>query len=89
MPPHILADGLKFPEGPVWAPDGTLERTIELPVQRPTCPMFGGDDLDTIYLTCASIFLSDDDLAKQPQAGGVFAITGAGATGLPEPRFAG
>ena len=72
-----------------WAPDGTLDRTIELPVQRPTCPMFGGDDLDTIYLTCASIFLSDDDLAKQPQAGGVFAITGAGATGLPEPRFAG
>ena len=72
-----------------WAPDGTLDRTIELPVQRPTCPMFGGDDLDTIYLTCASIFLSDDDLAKQPQAGGVFTITGTGATGLPEPRFAG
>ena len=72
-----------------WAPNGTLDRTIDLPVQRPTCPMFGGENLDTIYLTCASIFLSNDDLAKQPQAGGVFAITGTGTTGLPEPRFAG
>ncbi len=24
MPPEVLTDGLKFPEGPVWAPDGTL-----------------------------------------------------------------
>ena len=72
-----------------WAPDGTLDRKIDLPVQRPTCPMFGGDSLDIIYLTCASIFLSAENLARQPQAGGVFAITGSGATGLPEPRFAG
>ncbi len=72
-----------------WAPDGTLDRTIELPVQRPTCPMFGGEGLDTIYLICASIHLSKSDLAKQPQAGGIFAITGTGANGLPEPRFAG
>ena len=72
-----------------WAPDGTLDRTIDLPVQRPTCPMFGGSDLTTIYLTCASIFLSEKELTKQPQAGGVFAINGTGATGLPEPRFAG
>jgi L-arabinonolactonase len=72
-----------------WAPDGTLDRTVEVPVQRPTCPMFGGDNLDVIYLTCASWLLSEEDLVKQPQAGGVFAITGTGATGLPEPRFAG
>ena len=72
-----------------WAPDGTLDRAIELPVKRPTCPMFGGNNLDTIYLTCASWLLSEEELAEQPQAGGVFAITGAGAPGLPEPRFAG
>ena len=24
MPPVVLTDGLQFPEGPVWAPDGTL-----------------------------------------------------------------
>lgn len=24
MAPHVLTDGLQFPEGPVWGPDGTL-----------------------------------------------------------------
>lgn len=24
MSPHVLTDGLQFPEGPVWGPDGTL-----------------------------------------------------------------
>ena len=24
MPPRVLTDGLQFPEGPVWAPDGTV-----------------------------------------------------------------
>ena len=24
MPPEVLTEDLKFPEGPVWAPDGTL-----------------------------------------------------------------
>ena len=24
MSPQILTEGLQFPEGPVWAPDGTL-----------------------------------------------------------------
>src|SRR5229473_2539162 len=24
MSPKVLTDGLQFPEGPVWAPDGTL-----------------------------------------------------------------
>ena len=33
--------------------------------------------------------VSDAELAKNPLAGNVFAITGSGARGLPEPRFAG
>ena len=24
MAPHVLTDGLQFPEGPVWGPNGTL-----------------------------------------------------------------
>jgi sugar lactone lactonase YvrE len=32
-------------------PDGTEDRMIELPVSRPTCPMFGGRDLRTLYVT--------------------------------------
>ena len=32
-------------------PDGDIDRLVELPVEIPTMPAFGGDDLDTIYVT--------------------------------------
>ena len=72
-----------------FAPDGTLDRTIEMPFQQVTCPMFGGADLDVLYVTGARVNLSEDVLAGQEQAGSVFAIAGTGCTGLPEPRFKG
>jgi len=71
-----------------YAPDGKLERSIRLPVQRPTTCMFGGSDLATLYVTSARMDLSEAALAAQPQAGGVFALD-PGVRGLPEPRFAG
>ena len=72
-----------------FAPDGTLDRTVELPLQLITCPMFGGPDLDVIYVTTSRFRLSEDELASQEQAGSLFAVTGTGCTGLPEPRFRG
>jgi sugar lactone lactonase YvrE len=69
-----------------YAPDGRLHRSIELPVQCPTCPAFGGPDLDILYVTSASNRL--DNPEKQPQAGGIFAVD-AGVGGLPEMRFRG
>ena len=72
-----------------FAPDGTLDRTIEMPFQQVTCPMFGGADLDVLYVTGARVNLSEDVLARQEQAGSIFAVTGTGCTGLPEPRFKG
>ena len=72
-----------------FAPDGTLERTVEMPFQQVTCPMFGGAGLDTIYVTGARVNLSEEVLAGQQQAGSIFAVTGTGCTGLPEPRFKG
>jgi L-arabinonolactonase len=71
-----------------YAPDGKLERSVPLPVQRPTTCMFGGPDLATLYITSARMDLSEEALASQPQAGGVFAID-PGVRGVPEPRFAG
>ncbi len=32
-------------------PDGRLDRRIELPVQKPTMPCFGGPDLSTLFVT--------------------------------------
>ena len=71
-----------------YRPDGSLERRIDLPVQRPTSCMFGGADLDTLYVTSARMDLTPDALAAQPESGGLFALV-PGVRGIPEPRFAG
>jgi L-arabinonolactonase len=72
-----------------YAPDGTIVETIELPVQHPTMPTFGGPDLETLYVSSATLFLEEEDRAKQPLAGALFAVHGTGARGLPETFFAG
>jgi L-arabinonolactonase len=71
-----------------YAPDGRLDRIVDLPVQKPTSCMFGGPDLKTLYVTSAIWDLNPADLEKQPQAGGLFALD-VGIGGVPEPRFAG
>jgi sugar lactone lactonase YvrE len=69
-----------------FRPDGTLDRSIRLPVPRPTCLAFGGPDLATLFVTSARIGLDAPGLARAPLSGGVFALR-PGETGLPEPRF--
>ena len=59
---------------------------IALPVSRPTCPAFGGPQLDVLYLTSARGGLDKDQLRDEPQAGGVFSAN-PGCRGLPESRF--
>ena len=67
--------------------DGRLDRRIELPVQCPTCPAFGGPELATLYVTSASNKISEPE--RQPQAGGVFAIDDIGVKGIAEARYKG
>lgn len=80
---HGLPDGSTVDaEGYLWncrpdsglivrvAPDGTVERTIALPVKKPTTCTFGGADLTTLYITSAA--------STERLAGGLFAI----ATGI-------
>lgn len=57
-----------------YAPDGSIDRTIELPVSQPTCPAFGGPDLKTLYVTSAREHLDETAQEKQPFAGAVLAI---------------
>lgn len=68
-------------------PKGRLIERIELPVTHPTMCTFGGKDLDILYVTSTTYFL--DDIESEPEAGALFAITGLGARGVPEPIFAG
>jgi L-arabinonolactonase len=71
-----------------YAPDGRVDRHIDLPVQRPTSCAFGGAGLDTLFVTTASQELSAAELAEQPFAGRVLALE-VGVRGLPEARFSG
>lgn len=69
------------------SPDGALLQTIEVPVEKPTKPMFGGANLDVLYFTSLSLGLTDPE--RQPEAGSLHAITGLGIKGIPQARFAG
>lgn len=71
-----------------YAPDGRIDRTLELPVRRPTSCAFGGADLTTLFITTAAIGLDDTALAQQPWAGDLLAID-LDVPGLAERRFAG
>ncbi len=69
-----------------FRPDGTLDRVIDCPVPYVSCPCFGGEQLDTIYLT--SIRNSGNLLrTEHPDGGSLIAIRGTGVRGLPEARF--
>ena len=70
------------------APDGRVDRTIQMPVTHPTCPAFGGDELDTLYITSHSQRFTPAQQAAEPLAGALFAVD-VGVRGLPEPRFGG
>lgn len=70
-------------------PSGLLQRTVTLPVKNPAMCTFGGANLDELYVVTSTRFTPDDLRRRQPLAGGLFRITGLGARGLPEPRFAG
>lgn len=71
-----------------YAPDGSVDRTIPLPVQKATSCAFGGPDLATLYITSAAEGLSPKALADQPLAGSLFAFE-PGVRGLALPAFAG
>ncbi|MEX0808585.1 MAG: SMP-30/gluconolactonase/LRE family protein [Dongiaceae bacterium] len=57
-----------------YAPDGKRIAKIDLPVQRPTCPAFGGADMRDLYVTSAAMDISADQLAKGPLAGSLFRL---------------
>lgn len=72
-------------------PDGKIDRRIEVPVQKPSMPAFGGTDLTTLYVTTIG-----DGGTVPPEPGrhdvlpgSLLAIDpGAGVQGIAEPVFA-
>jgi len=71
-----------------FAPDGTIDRIVRIPCARVTCCAFGGADLATLYVTTSRLHLSAEELALQPDAGGLFAFSPGVAGQMPH-QFAG
>ena len=69
------------------SPSGTLLAEYPIAAMCPTMCAFGGPSLTTLYVTSARQFRPEDELARLPQSGGIFAMT-VDVPGVPEPAFA-
>lgn len=69
-----------------YAPDGSKNLVLDMPVSQATCVAFGGKNLNLLAVTSARTGLDDQALAQQPQAGNVF-IFQTEFTGLQEVWF--
>ena len=58
-----------------WNPEnGRLLQKVEVPALHTTSCCFGGDELDTLYITSAKTRLSQTELLQYPLSGSVFAL---------------
>uniref|UniRef100_A0A7N5JQI6 Regucalcin n=1 Tax=Ailuropoda melanoleuca TaxID=9646 RepID=A0A7N5JQI6_AILME len=68
---------------------GKRLQTVKLPVVKTTSCCFGGKDYSEMYVTCARDGMDPEGLLQQPEAGGIFKITGLGVKGIPPYPYAG
>ncbi|WP_044206613.1 SMP-30/gluconolactonase/LRE family protein [Flammeovirga sp. OC4] len=64
------------------SPQGEVLEVYEMPVPNITSCTFGGEHLDTLYITTARYLMTDEDKQKFPLAGSLFAFK-PGVKGLP------
>ncbi len=69
-----------------YAPDGQIVARVRLPASQPSCVAFGGPRLSTLYITTARVGLDESQLAREPDAGSLYAVD-LPWPGLPEPLY--
>lgn len=70
-----------------WNPEtGEKIGRVDLPVSNVTSCAFGGENLDQLYITTASVGLSEEEKNEQPLAGGIFRYQ-AGVRGSAAQKF--
>ena len=57
-----------------YAPDGRLDATLKLPVQRATSCCIGGPRLRDLDITTATVGLDERELVRQPLAGALLRL---------------
>ncbi|XP_053710045.1 regucalcin [Synchiropus splendidus] len=68
---------------------GVRLQTVLLPASKTTSCCFGGPDYSELYVTSASLGLSQSELKQQPLAGATFKVTGLGVKGRSSHAFSG
>jgi sugar lactone lactonase YvrE len=71
-----------------YAPDGRLDRRVEVPAEQSSSCTFGGPDLDLLFITTARKGFPPEGRPEQPLAGGLF-VCRPGPRGRPAFRFSG
>ena len=71
-----------------YAADGAVSHEVEVPLPQPTSCIFGGRELDVLYITTSRQNMTPKQLQRYPLSGSVFAVR-PGLSGVPEPSFAG
>lgn len=71
-----------------YLPDGTLDLEVRLPFDNPTKVAFGGEDLQTLYITTTRMVLGAQPPKGQEMLGEIYSFR-PGVKGLPEPQFLG
>lgn len=72
-----------------YAPDGTEDRRIPMPVKKVTSVSFGGPQLDILFVTSMGKQLHPHFPADGMERGALFAIYGMGVKGIAEPKYRG
>lgn len=98
-PEPFTPDGLALDqEGYLWValwdgwsvmrftPAGEAVLRVPVPAQRPTCCTFGGVDRRTLYITTASVGLSEAEIETCLESGDLFSVQ-TDAIGLPTTQF--
>ena len=57
-----------------YAPDGSITHEVDVPLPQPTSCIFGGRDLDVLYITTSRRNLTPERLGRYPLSGSVFAV---------------
>ncbi len=69
-----------------WSPRGVLMEQFGIPALNPTSCVFGGSNMNELFITTARVGMDAAALKKYPQAGGVFRME-TNVTGMPTFEF--
>jgi len=72
-----------------YSPEGRMMAVIEVAAKNTTCPAFGGEGLDRLFVTSSRQEMTQQELEQVPHAGGVYQAVNVGVRGVEDTLFAG